>query len=79
MAPDTGELHALLNHDTYLIRHYERGGRSQIGRLRREQAIMKLWLTLEHVIKVCPKNPKDIEAMLGTLVDGLRPRNEQPF
>ena len=79
MGPDTGDLLALINNDTWMIRHYERGGRTQVGRLKREQAILKLWLTLGHAFDVCPKAPKDIEAVLGTLLDGLRPRNERPF
>ena len=79
MVPDTGDLLALLNNDMRMVREYQRGGRSQIGRLKREQAILKLWLTLGYAFAVCPRTPKDIEAVLATLLDGLRPRNEQSF
>lgn len=79
MGPDMGDLIALINNDTWMVRNYERGGRSQIGRLHREQAILKLWMTLGHVFDVCPKTPKDVEAVLVSLLDGLRPRNDQPF
>ena len=79
MGTDTRALVAQIYNDFRVVREYERGGRTSIGRLKREQAILKLWLTLGHAFDVCPKAPKDIEAVLSTLLDGLRPRNGQPF
>lgn len=75
MPKDTGQLVALIYNDSRMVREYERGGRTSIGRLKRQQAILKLGLTVQHAFSVS----KDYETLLSALVDGLRPRNEQPF
>lgn len=59
----------------WMVRHYQRGGRSGIGRLHREQAILKLGLTIRQAFN----DSEDFEALLTAVVDGLRPLNEQPF
>lgn len=75
MAPDTGELVARILNDAWLVRHYVRGGRTGIAKLQRQQAIKKLGLTVREAFNVS----EDFEALLAAVVDGVRPRDEQPF
>ena len=75
MAPDIADLIAAILNDSYLVRHYHRGGRTGIGRARRTQAIQKLGLTLREALN----RTEDFEAILTALVDGLHPRDEPPF
>ena len=79
MAPDTGEFVARILNDWWMVRHYVRGGRSEIQRTQRYEAILKLGLTIQHAFAVCPKTPRDLEALLAAVLDGGRPRDEQPF
>ena len=75
MGPDTGELVAQILNEWYLVRHYERGGRSSIGQLRRAQAIRKLGLTVRFAFN----SSDDFEALLAAILDGGRPHHTQPF
>lgn len=79
MAPDTGQLVAQILNDWWMVRHYVRGGRSAIHSKERDQAILHLGKTLEYAFAVCPKTPRDLETILAAVLDGGRPRNEQPF
>lgn len=75
MAPDTGELVTTIRNDARMVREYVRGGRTSIGRARRTQAIQKLGLSVREAFN----QSDDFEALLAAIVDGLRPRDEQPF
>lgn len=76
MGPDdTARDIIAINHACYLVRHYERGGRSSIGRAHREQAILALGLLLREIFN----RTDDFEPRLAALVDGLRPPDRQPF
>lgn len=68
------DVSAILN-ACYLVRYYERGGRSSIGRLQRQQAIQALGLQLREILN----RSDDFEPILAALADGLRPRDIQPF
>jgi hypothetical protein len=68
------DVSAILN-ACYLVRHYERGGRTSIGRVQRQQAILSLGLLLREIFN----RTDDFEPRLAALVDGLRPHDTQPF
>jgi hypothetical protein len=69
MAPDTGELAARILNDWYMVRYYPRG-------VRREQAIIKLGLTIREAFSAS----NDFKALIAAVLDGGRPREEQqPF
>lgn len=72
---DTGVLVADILNAAWMVRHYQRGGRSAIGQLKREQAILKLGLTVREAFE----QSEDFEALLAAVVEGLRPRDAQPF
>ena len=74
MAPDTtGQVAAILN-AAWMVRHYALQ-RTRHDRLRRAQAIQKLGL----VVREAFYTSDDFEALLGAVVDGLRPKDNQPF
>ena len=74
MAPDTADFVAAIFNDSYPVRQYA-PQRTPTMRLRRAQAIQKLGLTVRDAFS----RSDDFEALLGAVVDGLRPRNDQPF
>ena len=59
----------------WMVRHYQRGGRSTIQRAERSQAIQQLGI----VIRAAFNQSEDFEALLGAVVDGLRPNDTPPF
>lgn len=59
---------AILN-ACWQVRHYARGGRSEIHRDARSAAIFALGLTLRSALDAS----EDFEAILTALVDGLHP------
>lgn len=65
---------AILN-AAWMVRHYARGGRSEIQSDQRQQAIELLGLTVREAFN----SSDEYEALLGAVVDGLRPREERPF
>lgn len=75
MAPDTGQLVATILNAGYMVRHYARGGRSQIQRQQRTQAIADMGV----VVRDAFNSSEDFEALLAAVVDALRPRNDPPF
>jgi hypothetical protein len=75
MAPDTAQLVAGILNSAWMVRHYARGGRSSILRTQRQQAILHLGLTVRNAFTTS----EDFEALLGAVVDGLRPRDTTPF
>ena len=72
--PELGELLSQLNNDCYMVRHYH-GQRTAARRLRRHQAIQKLVATLMFTFE----HTDDYEAVIGAVLDGLRPRDRPPF
>ena len=75
MAPDRGSKLAAITNACYFVRHYARGGRSEIQRPLRAQAIQHLALVLREALSTTD----DPEPYLAALLDGLRPRNDPPF
>jgi hypothetical protein len=75
MAPDVTQLVSAILNDAWMVRHYVRGGRTSMGRAQRAQAVQKLGLTVRDAFN----RSHDFEALLTAVVDGLRPRDEQPF
>jgi hypothetical protein len=74
-SPDvTHHVAAILNAG-WMVRHYVRGGRSQIQKLRRKQAIQFLGATVREAFNASD----DYEALLVAVVDGLRPKDDPPF
>jgi hypothetical protein len=65
---------AILN-ASRIVREYPRGGRTPIGRLRRQQAILKLGLTVREAFNCSD----EFETLLAAVIDGLRPSDEPPF
>lgn len=65
---------AILN-SAWMVRHYARGGRTGVQRLRRQQAILQLGLTVREAFNCSD----EFESLLAAVADGLRPRDDQPF
>lgn len=74
MAPDTATLIAEILNQAWMVRHYALQ-RNHSQRLLRAQAIQKLGL----IVRDAFSKSDDFEPLLGAVVDGLRPRNNQPF
>jgi len=74
MAPDTATLVAAILNEAWMVRHYALK-RTPSQRLRRAQAVLKLGL----VVRDAFDHSDDFEPLLGAVVDGLRPRDNQPF
>ena len=74
MAPDTAALVAAILNEAWLVRHYALK-RTPSQRLRRAQAVLKLGLVVQDAFS----RSDDFEPLLGAVVDGLRPRDNQPF
>jgi len=74
MAPDMAALVAAILNDGWMVRHYTLQ-RTRHDRERRAQAIRKMGLTVREAFN----QSQDFEPLLGAVVDGLRPRDNQPF
>ena len=59
----------------YMVRYYARGGRTEIQRGQRVQAIRDLGL----VVRATFSNSDDFEPLLVALFDGLSQRSPPPF
>lgn len=70
MAPDLPALEAAIRNDAWMVRHYQR----QCQRMRRQQAIRKLGLTVRHAFN----SSDDFEPLLVALFDGLNPNDSPP-
>jgi hypothetical protein len=68
MAPDTGDHVARILNDWYMVRYYQRGAR-------REQAILKLGLTIREAFTAS----NDYKALIAAVLDGGRQKDERPF
>ena len=77
MAPhaETAALVAAIFNAAYMVRHYARGGRVNIQRAQREQAILQMGLAVRDAFN----RSEDFEALLAAVVEGLRPKEDQPF
>lgn len=77
MAPEksSAELVSAIFNAAWMVRHYQRGGRLTIQRLQRAQAIQRMGLTVRDAFN----RSEDFEALLAAVVDGLRPKEDQPF
>jgi hypothetical protein len=77
MAPDlpTGLYRSSIYNACRMVREYPRGARTSIGRLQRDQAILKLGL----VVREAFSKSDDFEALLTALVDGLHRKDDPPF
>ena len=69
MASETERLASEIRNDGYMVRHYWR------NRVLREQAILKLGLTVQHAFNTS----KDYKLLLAAVADAVRPREEEPF
>lgn len=65
---------AILN-AAWMVRHYARGARTRINQAERAQAIHELGLLVRDAFDTS----NNFEALLTAIVDGLRPKDEQPF
>jgi hypothetical protein len=74
MGPDTAQLVSRILNAAWLVRHYSRGGRLSIHRTERQNAITVLGVTVRDAFTIST----DYEALLGAVVDGLRPRDTDP-
>jgi hypothetical protein len=72
---DTAAHVAAILNAGYMVRHYARGARSATTRLERQQAIQHMGL----VVREAFDRSSNFEALLGAVVDGLRPRDDPPF
>jgi hypothetical protein len=73
MAPDLPALESAISNDCWMVRHYA-PARTPTMRLQRQQAILKLGLTVREAFA----RSDDFERLLVALVDGLRPRESSP-
>lgn len=73
--PDSPAQVAAILNAAWLVRHYARGGRSAIHRADRQAAIRELGLAVRQAFN----QSEDFEALLAAVVDGLRPKDDQPF
>lgn len=77
MAPDSTVMVAAILNAAWLVRHYARGGRLKNipTAQKRAQAIRQLGLTVRESFS----RSEDFETLLTAVVDGLRPKDDQPF
>ena len=72
MRHDVEELVSCIYNDCYMVRHYER------NQLRRRQAIQKLAETLRFAFNKA-RDYDEQQAVIGAMLEGLRPRDRVPF
>lgn len=75
MAPDTGELTASIYNAAYMVRHYQRGGRTFIGRESREKAIRDMGLAIRHAFN----SSEDFAPLIAAVACGIFPKDDPPF
>jgi len=75
MGPNRQEQVMAILNAAWLVRHYVRGGRLEIQREQRDQAIRNLGL----IVRDAFNTSEEFESLLAAIVDGLRPRNDPPF
>lgn len=75
MGPDTPRHVASILNAAWMVRHYARGGRTEIQRAERTQAIQQLGVIVRDAFAHCT----DFEPLLAAVVDGLRPKDDPPF
>lgn len=75
MGPDKSQDIAQILNAAWWVRHYQRGGRADFVAVQRAQAIQRLGL----VVRDAFSRSDEFEALLGAIVDGLRPNDRPPF
>ena len=76
MERESAQLVAAILNAAWMVRHHARQARfSRAQSMRRLQAIHLLGLTVRDAFD----KSDDFEALLTALVDGLRPKEDQPF
>lgn len=75
MAPDPAPLIAAIYNAAYMVRYYARGGRTQIHRSQRQEAIRQLGLICRDAFN----RSDEFEALLTAIFDGLSPKDAPPF
>ena len=74
MDRDSSQRIAAILNAAWLVRHYGLQ-RNASQRLRRTQAIIRLGLEIREAFS----SSEDFEPLLAAIVDGLRPKESQPF
>lgn len=74
LAP-TAALEAAILNAAYMVRYYQRGGRTDISRAERARAIHKMGL----IVREAFTQSSDFEPLLIALVVGLSPKDAPPF
>jgi len=69
MNPDPANLISEILNTAYMVRYYKRGSRTTIGRLQRDQAVLKLALIAREALNTSDQ----FEPILEAIVEGLRP------
>jgi hypothetical protein len=75
---DAGDDLACIRNDAWLVRHYARGANTSIGRLRREQAILKFGLSCRAAFSKA-ETSSEFEVIVAEILDCLRPVDRRPF
>jgi hypothetical protein len=75
VAPDSAPLIAAIYNAAYMVRYYARGGRTQIHRSQRQEAIRQLGLICRDAFN----RSDEFEALLTAIFDGLSPKDAPPF
>lgn len=72
---ETALLIASILNAGWMVRHYARGAKGSTQRLERQQAILRMGLTIRDAFN----KSEDFEPLLIAVVDGLRPKDDPPF
>lgn len=76
MEPELRDLLDQIRNEGWMVRHYySRGARTSIGRLHRQQALIKFGLTCRYALN----HSNEFEAILSAIVEALSPKNHEPF
>lgn len=76
-APDVTQYVAAIYSKCWWVRHYQRGGRSNIEKEARAASILALGLVCREAFGQCRSD--DFEALLAAIVDGLNTKTPPPF
>lgn len=74
-APDVTQYVAAIYSKCWWVRHYQRGGRSNIEKDARAASILALGLVCREAFA----QSDDFEALLAAIVDGLNTKDAPPF
>lgn len=74
MSPDTKRLADAILREWWMVRYYG-PRRTAKMRLKRDQAILKLGLTIRYAFN----SSDDFETLIAAILDGGHPKDEKPF